>query len=569
MKTLLTLCFFAGLFFSLNGQTYNEYNMFLANEDEGIVPIATTSTSDGAVVAIGTYQVDLGMGVKKEHPYAYKLAADGSMKWFNVYKQGSEEPFDYVPTAIITTHPDEGFMITGNLSNEGISEGGFLLKLAPDGTLSWTRTYDCNAIQEIFSINCEQFELSDLEITWTGGAVIIGEITLELVAGSRALLFKVDQNGQPLAGQAVAYKHPDCLYNKGISIELIGGFDYAFLFEGRKMTNQNNTSWEPKPSVVRLNSNLQWVWAKWNQESESIRSYTPIDMSINSQDQIHIIGSMSETPIVNTLNGNGTEIWTNTLSTSYIYNSRSPRAIVTDFQDNSYILLESEDISSFSDFTHLVSITAAGAVNWSRKYADNNTIYDPKSLCMINNGPFTIPAQDLFVLAAPFSYQNTYLNWDARVLIFDGNTNCHEEGIDIALTEEQYTSFTFYPDIMALDMLTNTKTLSQDEPDYERESCSLFYYFSDQNGQAMPYSKKEVSVFPNPNNGNFSVQIAGLEEKERAKVHLYNADGSLVMIKSLSYHNNELQLEGLPSGTYFLQFISEIDSKTAKVVVQP
>jgi Secretion system C-terminal sorting domain len=71
----------------------------------------------------------------------------------------------------------------------------------------------------------------------------------------------------------------------------------------------------------------------------------------------------------------------------------------------------------------------------------------------------------------------------------------------------------------------------------------------------------EITVFPNPNNGSFTLKI-----KEGMKLSLFNSIGQLVKIISEDESSNtEISVSNLDNGIYFV--VGQKDSKTYKYMV--
>lgn len=86
----------------------------------------------------------------------------------------------------------------------------------------------------------------------------------------------------------------------------------------------------------------------------------------------------------------------------------------------------------------------------------------------------------------------------------------------------------------------------------------------------------ELHVYPNPSNGNFTIQIA-LPEHEVLHIELRTLDGRLVIQKTLRkydrftanyLYNSSFHLEGLPKGVYLLNVQQFNKMLTQKIVVE-
>lgn len=75
----------------------------------------------------------------------------------------------------------------------------------------------------------------------------------------------------------------------------------------------------------------------------------------------------------------------------------------------------------------------------------------------------------------------------------------------------------------------------------------------------------EASIYPNPNNGNFFVEVKNLNEE--LDVKLYTLLGNSVYQTKLSPQNSIIQLNNLAKGIYFLQLSTKSSISTRKIIV--
>lgn len=95
------------------------------NAEEGVDII---ETSDGGYLVVGTTR---SYGTVDRNGYLVKLATDGSITWTRIYDGGTWSTINDVKEA------SGGYVITGSV-NSGI---GYIAKFSTDGTLSWSRAY--------------------------------------------------------------------------------------------------------------------------------------------------------------------------------------------------------------------------------------------------------------------------------------------------------------------------------------------------------------------------------------------------------------------------------------------
>ena len=76
----------------------------------------------------------------------------------------------------------------------------------------------------------------------------------------------------------------------------------------------------------------------------------------------------------------------------------------------------------------------------------------------------------------------------------------------------------------------------------------------------------QVTIYPNPNNGNFTIKVADALKQVSADV--YNSIGELVLHNDINVGEKEIQLTGLSEGIYFVNVFTEgIKIYTQRIVV--
>jgi len=79
---------------------------------------------------------------------------------------------------------------------------------------------------------------------------------------------------------------------------------------------------------------------------------------------------------------------------------------------------------------------------------------------------------------------------------------------------------------------------------------------------------KTISVFPNPNHGNFIIRLTDYKS-QITKVNLYNMMGELIYQKSIINSNTEIQISEIPKGVYQLKVIMEnASTRNKKIIIQ-
>jgi plastocyanin len=89
-------------------------------------------------------------------------------------------------------------------------------------------------------------------------------------------------------------------------------------------------------------------------------------------------------------------------------------------------------------------------------------------------------------------------------------------------------------------------------------------------GIAANPQENEISVYPNPSNGNFQLKMSNRVAGKEYELALYNILGTKVYSKTnvQSQNPNNIDLADLPKGTYFLRIFNGRDSYNRKIIVR-
>ncbi len=109
-----------------------------------------TQTSDGGYIAAG---LTTSFGAGGEDVWILKLNADGSIAWQKTYGGGANETAYYVQETFDLQGNAEGYIAAGiTRSFDAGDWDGWILKLNTDGTISWQKTYGMAGSDHIISI---------------------------------------------------------------------------------------------------------------------------------------------------------------------------------------------------------------------------------------------------------------------------------------------------------------------------------------------------------------------------------------------------------------------------------
>ena len=86
---------------------------------------------------------------------------------------------------------------------------------------------------------------------------------------------------------------------------------------------------------------------------------------------------------------------------------------------------------------------------------------------------------------------------------------------------------------------------------------------------SMPFIENLFKVYPNPTTGAFTLELNGLDEREKIRVDIYGMKGESVFSTELSgATKHELTLSGKPAGIYLVKVSSNKTIGVARIVRQ-
>ena len=75
--------------------------------------------------------------------------------------------------------------------------------------------------------------------------------------------------------------------------------------------------------------------------------------------------------------------------------------------------------------------------------------------------------------------------------------------------------------------------------------------------------KKQVKIYPNPNNGIFTLDLS--QKEQSSEIYIYNLSGKLVQQVNTS-NNNVIDINKQPSGIYFVKVVQQNGVNTVKII---
>ena len=79
--------------------------------------------------------------------------------------------------------------------------------------------------------------------------------------------------------------------------------------------------------------------------------------------------------------------------------------------------------------------------------------------------------------------------------------------------------------------------------------------------------KNSVNVYPNPGDGNFTIEIPNLERKEM-KLEVYSFSGQKILSQTITSDKGNIDLSSFSNGVYYLKIFSEKEIINKKLILQ-
>jgi hypothetical protein len=85
-------------------------------------------------------------------------------------------------------------------------------------------------------------------------------------------------------------------------------------------------------------------------------------------------------------------------------------------------------------------------------------------------------------------------------------------------------------------------------------------------------TESKLMIFPNPNNGNFTLNVSFAENIDNAKISIYNFSGQLIYTEFVFCRSlqlvKQINLQNLSSGTYVVNFKNANYNESTKLIIK-
>lgn len=89
----------------------------------------------------------------------------------------------------------------------------------------------------------------------------------------------------------------------------------------------------------------------------------------------------------------------------------------------------------------------------------------------------------------------------------------------------------------------------------------------EQNNSSRMLGDKNITIYPNPTEGNLRIEILGISDEDTYSLSLYNATGQRLFYKGCASTTTRLDIRKQPAGTYFLHIAkNDEQERTWKII---
>ncbi|PCJ28315.1 MAG: hypothetical protein COA97_01395 [Flavobacteriales bacterium] len=441
---------------------------------------------------------------------------------------------------------DGGYLISATYNGNGLT-GIWIIKLSYLGDTLWTKQYD-------ISINGEQaYSLIELS---NGGYVVCGSFSDTITMTASAFLMKIDNQGDSLWMKKYETAGHDYAYNVAQTPD--GGFVVAgWIWLAPSLTTTD--AW-----VFKTDSLGNMLWQKQFDEygfSEFIQG-----LVVNADSTIVIGGttllnSTTSRAYVVKLTPNGDVIWKKEFAgptAADIFNMDTT-------SDEGYIVAGNIIING-EQRAYAAKLDSLGNVVWENDFARGDRNYSFSAIHELPNGNFMAAGVDIDV-------NQPILTGEPRVRLFELNA------LGDSIWSKQYTHYGAGSEDYVFDMkLTNdggyvmcgyiiNGSLPQKNDvlviKVDSNGCDVSNCTVGINENTL--IENEVIVYPNPNNGTFTIEASNLEN---SVLEIYNLTGQLVSQTTLQNNTKTIDISKQANGLYLLKITSNQQVVTRRIVKQ-
>ncbi|HTA26771.1 MAG TPA: T9SS type A sorting domain-containing protein [Bacteroidia bacterium] len=495
------------------------------NSDEGF---AVSPTADGGYAITGT---TLSFGQGGYDVYVVKLNSIGNLQWTKTIG-GTVNEFGW---SIIQTK-DKGYIVTGYTNSFGVGNNDvYVIRLDSIGTLLWTKTIGNNE---------DDFGRSIIQ-SKDGGFLIAG--TVNNGVSDNAYIIKLDSSGSLLWNKDIGTLDND-LYS------IVGTKDGGYIVAGYTAEFGYYPSHE-NLYIIKFDSNDN---AKWSKTSGGTGGYDGAYSIIQSSDGGYVAAGYTDS-----YGQGGYDVYVVKFDSlgNYLWN----RTIGGTGTDVGYSLVQANDggflITGYTNSygaggydVYLIKLTAAGSLLWTKTIGGSGNDYgysickssDRGYLIVGNTTSYGFGAYDIFTIKLDSLENACSVNGSGGVIDSGGRIG---GGYSVGSVGFERTG----------GIADSGGTLSS--------ICEVATSLND-----VKFVSNNLSVFPNPSSGIFTISFVGAQNFVPATIEIYNVLGEKVFSSNYSPSTNRysLNLSSQPNGIYFYRVLNTDGSLMGegKVVIE-
>lgn len=480
---------------------------------DGIQTYASCQNNLGSTILVGEDLTGNGLIIM--------IDKNGNLQWNKKWKVLNSNSCP-IFTSIISTN-DNTYFLSGSYYLNQENQSVFA-KLNIDGDTLWTKT---NSISMVYS----SIQTSD------NGFIMLGRKAVASPVYNQISILKVNSNGDQEWSKSFTVNNKPC---HAYSIKQKS--DGNYLMVGKYQEESSNRD---KGFLSELNETGDPIWAKTFFDEINNRSTDAHDFQIIN-DSIYLLLSGWNSIIAKTdLSGN--LAWAKEINGTYGNNSMFYSTRKLRKTDNNHLLfISGSDFSTYSTVDLNANILLTG---WLEINATDIFSTEDDGILVVGNGPI-------------WGVKNDFWRYNIGLIQMD------EAGYGVECVESGTSSSSL------IELATNTIVFQEQSggqpqsTEFEMGSLDLNIEDGcvDFTGSIGETSKITSSIFPNPNNGFFTIS---LNDKINGTIEIVNNLGQTIVQKEIHEFQFNLNLEKQPTGVYFYQIESENQIiSSGKIIIQ-
>lgn len=526
MKKIL-VCFL--LFCSgVHAQTFQQ---LLGGSNLALAGYNLIRTSDGGYLMTGN--TGSAPGIPNANVFVVKTTAGGDTSWTRTFG-GSQSDDGY----FVAETGDKGYMVSGSTHSFGAGQAdGYLLKLAQDGTLLWSKTYGGPLNDDIISV----------APAFDGGFMLLGSTSSFGSGAFDMYVIRTDNNGDTLWTKTIG----NSLEDNGLSMQQTT--DSCFIISGY---TYNTESGSADIFLLKLNKHGALLWSKLY-GGEDTDGYGFVKQT---RDGGYIITGVTYS-FGATLDGNlylirtdknGNLLWSQQyggIGTDRGYDIQETT------QGDFVVCGETYSYGAGHSDLYVLKTDKNGTLLWSKTYGGSSFDFG-RGITLAADKGYLVSGH-----ALSFSADNRY---DVMLVRTDedGNSGCNETNAatTASATATQVKNAAF--------LITGTQTRVAAVQTLSAAGTSKSFICNEAVSiKEAKGNNKILSVYPNPSSGHFTLSFT--QNITKGDIIIHNMLGQKVYQAVVQQEfQKEINTGDMASGVYFLQLKTTTGTWVQKISIK-